>query len=158
MPERSQGGELEAVAQPMPGLTLSSTVSYVDAKITSAAGAGTQARAGDPLPLTSKWTGGLAAEYERSLGGGYTGFVGADLSYVGERWNAFQATRGAAKLDSYTLGNVRFGVRKDNWSVWAFVNNVADVHYMTNKAPASNPAYQTVGRPRSFALNAKLAF
>lgn len=153
----SKGAEFELVVQPATGLTMTGSLSFIDARITDAA-AGTNARDGDRLPLTSKWSGGLSAQYERPFAGGYVGFAGGDVNYVGERWNAFQGARNAALLGDYTLANLRFGVRKDNWSLSAFVNNLLDEHYQTMTQPTGTPAYSTIGRPRTVGLNARLAF
>lgn len=154
---KSTGGELEFSAQPVRELTLSASASYVDAKLVRSA-SGSTAKAGNELPLTSRWSGNVGAQYTQPLGSGYVGWLGADLSYIGGRWTMFEAVSGSKRLEGYTLVGLRLGVRKDNWSVYGFVNNLTDKHYVINENITANPAYRTVGRPRSVALNAKVTF
>jgi outer membrane receptor protein involved in Fe transport len=147
----STGLELETVIRPIEGLTLTGSTAYVDAELTEAA-AGTVARVGDPLPLTSKWSWSAGATYERDLTQGLTGFIGGDVSYVGERWNTFRSAgpARATLMDGYTLVSARIGVRKDNWTLSLFGTNLTDEHVVNN---VNGLAYETVGRPRTIGVS-----
>jgi outer membrane receptor protein involved in Fe transport len=107
---------------------------------------------GDPLPLTSKWSWSAGATYERDLTQGLTGFIGGDVSYVGERWNTFRSAgpARATLMDGYTLVSARIGVRKDNWTLSLFGTNLTDEHVVNN---VNGLAYETVGRPRTIGVS-----
>lgn len=147
----SKGLELETVIYPIEGLTLTGSTAYVDAELTEAA-AGTVGWSGDPLPLTSKWSWSAGVNYERDLVQGLTGFIGGEVSYVGERWNTFRSAgpARATLMDDYTLVSARIGVRKDNWTLSLFGTNLTDERVVNN---VNGIAYETVGRPRTIGIS-----
>src|SRR6185437_2944023 len=92
---KSEGAELSIMATPLQGLTISGWVAYDYAALTQAfpaavVSAGEFGAAGDRLPFSSRYSGYLAVEKKFPLAGRWTGFIGADVSYVGS-WLSFLA-------------------------------------------------------------------
>lgn len=150
---RSRGAEVDLTVMPFAGLTLGASAAYVDATLTGVA-PGVNARAGDPLPLTSRWSGNAHAQYERDLWSNFSGFVRGEINYVGERWSGFRGTPNARQLDAYTLLNARIGVRHDTWSVALFATNLTDERYQTYHGNI----YEVVGRPRTVGVSFSSTF
>ena len=65
----------------------------------------------------------MGGELRGNLSGDMKWFIDADARYQSSRFTSFE---NSLEMDSYTLADLRFGVRKDKWSVTAFVNNVFD--------------------------------
>ncbi|ALJ15887.1 hypothetical protein ATM17_24230 [Sphingopyxis macrogoltabida] len=122
----SRGVEASLRLEPADGLTLSGSFAYSDAKLneTIPGGLGTK---GDPMPMNPKWSGSLSADYEWPMGDA-EGFVGASANFVGKRYSGFQSSLVYAQyvLPSYTLVNLRGGVRVDDWEFSLFVRNLGD--------------------------------
>jgi outer membrane receptor protein involved in Fe transport len=81
-------------------------------------------RTGNTLEDMPKYAFFGNATYRRPLGAtGLTWSIGVDAQYQDER---FLEDDNAVVLDSYWLGNVRFGLEGERWSAIAYVNNVTD--------------------------------
>ena len=65
----------------------------------------------------------LGGELRGGFANGMDWFVDADVRYQSSRFTSFENT---LEMDAYTLADLRLGVRRDKWSVTAFVNNVFD--------------------------------
>jgi len=110
---------------------------------------------GTRLPFVPKWTVGGSAQYETSLGRGLSGYVRAQVDYLGS------ATRdlGTPSDDprshnrrSYTVASARAAISRGPWEFSLFVDNVFNSHpviYETFQefAPGSASARTTL-RPR----------
>ena len=91
---KSQGVEVAAEFRPVDDLTLSAVAAYIDAELTSTPGSGFPSASGDPLPLSSKYSASFSIDQRFHLSGATTGFVGATVAYVGDRYEAFPITPG----------------------------------------------------------------
>jgi iron complex outermembrane recepter protein len=152
------GAELEVVATPLRGLTLSADGAYLDAKIDRFTGinaAGVAADfAGTAIPFTPKWQLTANADYTFPLSDRLDGFAGLTVSYrssavsvVGGSYTPSSfvgETKSPYVIDGYTLVDLRAGVSAANgrWRAELWGKNVFDTYYWTNVFEA----YDTVGR------------
>jgi outer membrane receptor protein involved in Fe transport len=124
---KSQGLELSLESKPLNGLTLSAWGAWNDAVLTRAlpptAAYGAD---GDRLPFATRFSGNLAAEERFPVTDKLEGFVGATLSYIGDRLGEFTAVPPRQYLPGYAKADLRAGGRYDSWTLNLFVNNVAD--------------------------------
>jgi iron complex outermembrane receptor protein len=142
----SQGGDLQLLFMPVPGLELSGSVAFTDAHYTETVpvpGSTTQllAKSGDELLSTPRWQGDLSLSYTWSLHNGWDMYTRADSTYSGRYFRTYsEGVNGyiAAIRDgeSITAVDLRSGVRFNSWDVSAFIKN------LTNNA---TPLYEDVG-------------
>jgi iron complex outermembrane receptor protein len=132
---KSQGLELSAQAKPLTGLSIAGWVAWNDAKLTEPMPPGSSVigASGDRLPYSAHFSGNLSLEQTFSLAGlatGLTGFVGGDVSYLGDRTGEFASIYlvppERQDLPSYTKIDLRAGVDYGTWKVNLYINNVAD--------------------------------
>lgn len=125
----SQGVELSVEARPLNDLRIAAWVNYNDAELkedlpSTSLGFASE---GERLPYSSRMSGNLSIDKEFPLWADASGFVGTSLVYVGERKGAFQTGASPrSTLPSYVQWNLRAGVKFNNWSLDAFVNNATD--------------------------------
>jgi iron complex outermembrane receptor protein len=166
----SQGIEFTATARTEGGLSFSLTGSYTDAELTEDTDpvlvGGFD---GDPLPFVPEWALGLSGDYEWSVSGDSTAYVGALVSYTGERTASFQdrvdladPTSPLRELDSYTTVDLRGGLLRDNWSLELYVKNLGDEDGITAfESPGTLPngaAGIAVIRPRTVGMSLGVRF
>jgi iron complex outermembrane receptor protein len=129
---KSQGVEISIESRPLSGLTLSGWVAWDDAVLTEpfpptafAFGA-----VGDRLPSSSRFSGNLSLEQRFPLTVRASGFIGASLSYTGDREgvfaSSFDPTHQRQVYPAYAKTDLRAGARFDAWTVNIFANNVTD--------------------------------
>jgi iron complex outermembrane recepter protein len=127
---RSRGAEISATLKPWHGLTLNGWIDFTDAVLTKDLVKNAPGDAfglkGDRLPSGSRWSGYLSAQQNFPLGAGVTGFVGADASFVGSRYQTFTTTAARQILPAYTQLDLRAGARFGSWNVNLYANNVTD--------------------------------
>jgi iron complex outermembrane recepter protein len=133
---RTQGFELDVLANPADGLDLFANVAYADAKVrrfnpnplTNAP----DARNGTQLPLAPKWNWNIGAAYEAA-----TNIFGADgkvyfrtsYSHTGKQ---FSDLGESGPIDSYGLWNASVGVgpADDAWRMTFMLRNITDSSYV----------------------------
>jgi iron complex outermembrane recepter protein len=126
------GVELETLFMPLPGLELSLGGSYTDARLSADQrdpNVNAPGRDGDRIPNVPKHAASFAAKYEWPLAGELTALARTDVNYVGSSFSEFRPTSPfIERIDSYTLTNLRLGVRNElaGWSAYVFANNVFD--------------------------------
>ena len=148
---RSTGVEAEFNTRLNDNFDMALSASINNSELTSsvkdATGAVLQAlRDGNRLPTVPKFQAAAALGYVRPMDNGWTAFSNLSVQYVGDRYTqiadqendprtvtlfnvgapsvstlAFQL-----KLPSYTIANLRIGVRSDSWEGAIFVNNLTD--------------------------------
>jgi len=161
---KSEGVELSVQARPARGLTITAQGSYNDAQLTQnlpPTAAYLYAVAGEQLPYSIRWSGGLTANQDIPFCDTWTGFVGGGLTYVGSRYGDFasSATSPRAQIPGYTTLNLYTGVRHESWLVNLFINNAADkrgiVGIAAGELQIGNPGgyYGTVIPPRTVGLS-----
>ena len=128
------GVEVNTTFKPIAGLSITSSVNYVAAKLASdlpadVISAGTFGFSGDRVPLTPKWAMSLQGEYEHELTSGFSGYVQGGVNYRGGSHTSFNDQNVFnTKLPAYYLISGKLGVRKDAWDLSLFGDN------LTNKA------------------------
>ncbi len=84
---RSQGVELELIAQLLSGLRADLTLAEIETKLTSVQGALGAGAPGEELVGNPKLTANLALDYEKPLTSRVNGFLGMNVNYVGKYKN-----------------------------------------------------------------------
>src|SRR5579872_218385 len=128
---KSQGLELQAELRPLTGLHLSGWVSWANTILTEdmPANSAVIGVSGDRLPYSSRFSGNFSAQQDFPLWGRATGFVGALVSYVGERIGTFATAGGSPQRQiypAYARTDLHAGARLDSWEINLFLNNVTD--------------------------------
>jgi outer membrane receptor protein involved in Fe transport len=162
---RVDGFEVEAVARPTRQTTIAASLGYTDARIVSIdPGAATTigAAAGDPLPLTPRWSAAAVLDQAIPLGDELDGQLGATLRYQSHMFNAYPGSLQDVnlRLPSITTLDVRAGLRFQRYQLQFRVENMFDRNGVTNIAtPAIGaPSLATVTRPRSFTVSLSADF
>jgi outer membrane receptor protein involved in Fe transport len=159
----SKGAELTLAWHPLQSLTIETWGNYGDATLTEVpSNFSLNAQAGDRLPYSARWTGGVSADQRFAITGNATGFLGATYSYVGDRKGQFLSgglTQGT--FPSYTQIDARGGATWDAWRLDAFVSNVTDVRGVLRNGHDSLMGLDyraTYIRPRTYGLSLTRTF
>jgi len=175
---KSEGLEASIQARPTTGLTITAQGSFDNAVLTqnmplAVVAGGTYGLAGDRLPYSIRWSGGISVNQDIVLSNEWTGFVGGDLTYIGSRLGEFanSGLEGGQRLafPGYATFNLRTGARYDSWLINLYLNNVDDKRGITgilkNFALGSTTAgapygpgttagyYTTIIQPRTVGLS-----
>jgi len=166
----SNGVELSVQARPGMGLTISAQASYNDAKLTQdmpadAVRAGSFGLNGDKLPYSIPWSGGFAVNQDIPVTGGWTGFVGGAVTYVGRRRGEFASDAASLRpqMSAYTMLDLRAGVRFNSWLLNLYLNNVANERgvvgvWPTTVTGVTGGYYGTIIQPRTLGLSVSRNF
>lgn len=132
---RSKGAELEIAALPLPGLTLRSSVGYIDAEYVDYVVSPTLDLSGRPIEEIPDWTGSLSADYTVALSQKLDLTFGALYRYVGGNLRG----RGTPetphlRVDSYDSTDVRVELRSRRWDLTLYAQNVFDDYNIVDKA------------------------
>ena len=158
---KSEGVELSATVRPFSGLTIQGWIDYDNAVLTEPFPPATStvpANAGDRLPITPRRSGYLSVTQEFRLVSDAIGFVGADVSFVGNRLGDFSAeTR--ALYPGYTKADVRMGVRTNTWEINLYANNVGNERGLVGGGVGYDPENAFVYiTPRTLGVNVAKTF
>jgi outer membrane receptor protein involved in Fe transport len=127
---KSQGAELSVESRPRAGFRIAAWVAWNDAQLTEDLPADQQSAgvSGDRLPFSSRFSGNISLDQEFPLMSTFTGFVGASVSYVGERKGPFTLSTAPGRqiFPAYAKTDLLAGVRHDTWTANLFVNNLTD--------------------------------
>ncbi|HWU78416.1 MAG TPA: TonB-dependent receptor [Rhodanobacter sp.] len=162
----SKGAEISWRYTPLAGLVLWANGTYTDAQLAADTPPGSiVGHRGDPLPYVPKRSANFGADYDFPLGmGGWSGFVGGSISYIGAReadFNTVPAPR--IRLRGYNSIDLHAGANYGDWTINVFVKNLANKHGISSISPETiNPigspfeaSYQT---PRTFGVSASVFF
>ena len=139
----SKGFEVELMAAPIDGLTLTMAVGYTDAKITDSEGV-SGVEVGDLIQGVPNWTVSASGEYIFPVSNDLDGFLRGDFNHYGR---SFSTNNGEQRLrPAWSALNLRAGVIMEEWEVTLFVTNVTNTH--ANMADSRNIAAEVPGRPR----------
>ncbi|HKR24536.1 MAG TPA: TonB-dependent receptor [Allosphingosinicella sp.] len=147
---RISGFELEARARPAPGFELNAALGYTDSKITEFPDPTVE---GNELPLISRYTLNLGAQYRGPIAGAGFGLL-ARLDYrrTGRTWwEPFNTT----SRDPIDLVDARLGVEGENWSLVAFAENLFDETYNAEFSPGG---FVFKARPRRYGAELNFRF
>lgn len=127
----SQGVELSAGWKPVAGLEIGFVGAYTDAYLDADA-PGVGGVKGQRLAYVPKLSTALSANYEWSLGGDATAFVGGSWAHVGDRKTDLN---GQIELPSYENYSAQIGVSAGRYSFQVYGKNLGDARAVTNYAP-----------------------
>ncbi|MCP3734285.1 TonB-dependent receptor [Sphingomonas sp. RP10(2022)] len=159
---RVAGFEVAAAWRPVPGLTISPVISYIDTKVLGSFRnfdylGQPQDFGGRAFPLVPKVQGSLDAQYRWSIGGDAKAFLGGNLAVQGKTWSGF-IPNDNEKVPAYTVLDLRAGVEKDGWrfSVWG--RNVTDSWYWTSATRINDALVRQTGMPRTIGATIGFAY
>ena len=132
---RSRGIEGGLSLVPVKGLTLSLNGAYTDARLTQDTPASSGGHDGDRLPLSPHFAGTLGADYEQPLASGVTGFGGVEWHYTSSRLSVFSPSVPRATLPSYSLVDLRAGLRFKDYTFNFYIKNIGDVRAISQASP-----------------------
>jgi iron complex outermembrane recepter protein len=155
---KSNGVEGSLRLEPIDGLTLSGTLAYSDAKLSENI-PGFLGNKGDRMPMNPQWSGSISGDYEWAAVGGWRPFAGLSANYVGEREAGFASSLAYAPytLPSYTIVNLRGGVRSDNLELGVFVRNLTDDRAQLGATTITGTTV-AVARPRTIGVSLNLHY
>ncbi len=144
------GFELEATARPMAGLDLSAAFGYTNSEITDFPD---PAVIGNELPLISRYTLNLGAQYRAPITAGGLGLLArVDYRRTGRTWwEPFNTT----SRDPINLVNARLGLEGENWSLIGFAENLFDEEYNAEFSPGG---FVFKARPLRYGAEATFRF
>ena len=125
----SKGFELTATARAENGLNVTLTAAYTDAYLTEDTDPLVGGLDGDPLPFVPEVTLGLGSDYEWSVFGDATAYVGGQISYTGKQYANFDLRSAGGDLrsaDNFGTLDLRTGIVWDSWSLELYGKNVTD--------------------------------
>jgi outer membrane receptor protein involved in Fe transport len=159
---RSKGVELSVTSTPTDGLHLAGWVVFADAKLTSipqgVIATGAPVAEGDRLPDSYKFAANASLDQDFRITSAWTGFVGATVSYIGDRQGPY-ATTGRLTYPPYAKADLRAGVRSDLWTALFYVTNVADRRGMiSGDTQAFIPYSRYYIQPRTYGLTVSREF
>lgn len=161
----SKGFEFAASFMPADGLTLSANGAYTDAYLTQDTDPIVGGLDGDALPFVPEWSFGLDADYNWTVMGNKTAFVGGNLSFVDDRPVNFgnrDADGNVIRIDSYTTLNLRAGIDFDTWSIEVYGRNVTNEEGYNDLEPVGALPNGAIGlsliRPQTFGVSLGIRF
>lgn len=155
-----KGFEIEMMAAPIDGLTMTFALGYAHAEITDAGGT-PGVTVGDKIQGVPNWTVAASSEYIFPVSNDLEGLLRADFNHYGR---SFSSNNGDQReRPAWTALNLRAGVIKEEWEITLFVDNVTNTH--ANMADSRSIAAETPGRqrivtnrPRTIGLDVRTRF
>lgn len=142
---RQQGVEIDMIARPIPELTLTAGIAYLDSEFLDFRGApglpgfgGTQDLTGTRLPFSPEWQGAASATYDGRINDNLKWSLRGDLNYVSEANNGAQGDNNPdAVQPGYALLGARFaiGAPDRNWEVAVNAINLTNKAFCVTIAP-----------------------
>lgn len=143
------GLELETSLQLRGGLSLSASAGFLDAKISNGGGRS---------PFSPKFTGTLAADYDRELGGGYGLVLHADWRHSS---SLYLSPPGAVRdrVGAKDFVNLRAGISHSGVTLTGFVENLTNEREATNEGTMLGTAYvRYFNDPRRYGVQLRYNF
>lgn len=135
-------------------LTLMGAVSYNDTELTAVSARAIElVPVGSELALVPELQANVRARYEWALESPYVDFAlwQAGVRYASDSWSSIVADD-RRKQDAYAVGDISFGVSKDEWALSLFVNNVTDERADLFINTQDDVPRITTNRPRTIGL------
>ncbi|WP_246869906.1 TonB-dependent receptor [Novosphingobium sp. SG707] len=157
------GFEAEIDARPLPGLRLTGSLNYSNAKLDRDNPVAATGRKGDHIPYVPTWSGATGISYSAPVGAsGLMGTIGADATYQGPMDTKFNSTiDNWQHLNGYWLIGLRAGISKDAWAVNLNATNLSNNQTVINFneiVPGVYPLGYYVSRPRTITLSGSVKF
>ncbi len=164
----SQGFEIQLDAVATQNLTLGLNATWLDATLDEDVEVSVVIPAGSRLPLSPELKGAFYAHYDWDVnwfgGAAQSAYARLQWSYVDDMLNIAEPLElfvdGAVpqiKMPAYDIGDLKFGVNGDDWSVQLFVNNLTDERAVLFDNPFDKDYFwghgrQTITRPREYGV------
>ncbi|MGE0741990.1 MAG: TonB-dependent receptor [Hyphomonadaceae bacterium] len=166
------GVEFALAAEPIDGLTLGLSATYLDAEITEFTGvnaAGIIADfAGSPMPYTPEWQAVANVDYEWPVTGNLRAFVGGNVTYHSSTYAAVGTDSipggTGSSLDlaipEYTTLDLRAGIgaEEENWRLTFWGRNVTDEYYWVNTVRLNDVVVRYPAMPATYGVTLSLDF
>ncbi len=154
----STGLELEMVIRPWEGWEFTSAWTWNETEMQDTIpGTSPNIVKGDELPGSRDISASNSVEYSHELDQWGTLFTRFEHQYVGSGFVSFDNNRGnSAKLPSYSLSNLRVGLRQDLWSVTLFATNLSNSDKLASSNSSGAFVYQL--QPRTIGVDLVLEF
>lgn len=152
---KSDGAEIEASLVPFEGTRISGWVAYDNAVLTDAfpASANILSQPGDKLPMAPTWSAHISIDQDFPVRDNLTAYVGGELSYIDDRLGQF-ADGPRQFYPNYTQANLHGGIRFGNYTLNAYINNVANTGGLIGGGQGYLPANAFVYiTPRTMGVN-----
>jgi len=156
-----QGGELAAHWKPDSHWNLTSSLSWLDARLTQdAAGLGAS---GAPLPNSARLSASLGPRYAFDLGG-HAAWVGGSERYVGVRHAGFagSSTQPDFKMPAYWLTDLQAGLTLSRVDISLYARNLFDRRAITAASTQfvalAGPVEATLATPRTLGVMLATSF
>lgn len=146
---RIQGFELDALLRPAPWLQLNAAVGYTWSEIKEFSD---PVVVGNELPLISRYTYNLGAQFTPELSAGLDGLLRVDYRRTGRTWWEPYNTTSRNPVD---LVDARLGVSGDHWSLTGFASNLFNEKYNAEFSPGG---FVFKARPRIYGVEATYSF
>ncbi|AJA09500.1 TonB-dependent receptor-like protein [Sphingopyxis fribergensis] len=162
-----KGAEATLAWQPVDGLNLNGSVTYLDGKIKRFTGINLFGDigdfAGDMLPYTPKWNVAAGANYSRPLTSDLTLDLGASMAYNSRAQAVIghdPVTLTVGRLKPFTTVDARIGLSSPDgqWSVQAWVKNLTNEFYWTNVALLYDTTVRYAAMPRTYGIRTSFRF
>ena len=136
-------------------LNVSFSGSLSDPELLEDVPGGVSGKKGDKLPGSATENFTIGANWHRPISDGFELYSSIIYKYTGSRLNDFNTDLDPAVLPSYSLADVRFGVKSDaGYSISLYAHNVFDeaIIYVIDR---QGPLFESVptNRPRTIGLN-----
>lgn len=165
---RIKGFEIEAIAAPVPGLTINGSVGYTDAYYTDVLpGADVPTNSlqagvfnGAPLPKTPKWKFNVSPRYEYRLGNGGALIALVDYTRTSSVWNDTERAYVLRRPATDTLNaSVTYREADRRWDLTAGGTNLTNDRYVVSgNLQAAGLLFGTYNRPREWYLRLGVEF
>jgi iron complex outermembrane recepter protein len=156
----SKGVEFELTARPIDGLIVSVGGSYIDASLDEDV-PNLEAEKGAPAPYVADLLLNASVEYTQPISDGLDGFVWVNAQYTDDRATQFSEQQANYReMDSYTVSNLRVGVKTEAWEASLFANNLSDSRGVTRalRRPPYDPDAVIRVQPRTVGITGRFHF
>ena len=156
---RVKGAEVEVVALPIEGLTLTGSVGLLDAKYTSFKNAGGLGVDFDGNRLTGapRFQGTVAAQYEWPLAGSLNGVVRAEAIHLDYIYTDTANSRDLRQRVNTQL-NARVGIETDKWGLYLWGKNLTDELILGGGTKVITVTARGINVGRTYGLEARMRF
>ncbi len=147
-----KGIEVEVLARPLPGLTLSGNYAYLDTEVTNfIIGTDGTDLSGNRLGKAPKHAYTLSATYTQELTEASDITFHVDYAYQ-TSMNFFIENNPLAEEPSYGLLNGRITYTINNWSLTVYGRNITDKLYRTKTVAVGDSAFSGFGDPATYGV------
>lgn len=156
-----RGVEGSMIWRGISGLTVTAAFTYLDSELTRVTtGVSNLRPVGSRLALTPDLQGNIGARYEWTVAGDATAFVRGNVQAAGRMLSTIdrgadalgRPLNGDYQLDAYQTVDASVGVKKDNWNVELFGDNLSDTRAQLYANASDRVLRITTNRPRTFGV------